>query len=57
MGTANFTIGILGTYYVMHGAMPQKSRIILAILLLNIAIGCYVGIDAFIKTRHARKSM
>lgn len=50
IGTANFVIGILGLYVVIHGAATMMGNTIIVILLLNILIASFIYIDSFIAT-------
>ena len=49
-GTANLAIGILGIYYIAPADKVGNNMGTLFILSLNTITGCFVYIDAFIKT-------
>ena len=50
VGTASLTIGFLGMLYVIPAGKVQNNIGTLIILALNIIIGCFIYIDAFVRT-------
>ena len=49
VGTASLTVGLLGMLYVIPAGKVQNNIGTLIVLALNIIIGCFIYIDAFVK--------
>ena len=54
---ANLAIGILGVYYIAPTDKAVNNMGTIFILSLNAIIGCYIYIDAFIKTIPGRRKI
>jgi hypothetical protein len=50
MGTANIAIAVLGLCYVIPAENLRNVSIILVVFFLNMLVGSYVYVDAFVRT-------
>jgi hypothetical protein len=49
-GTANLAIGVLGLYFVYPGGYFRNKQIFILILSVNVLLGLFIYVDAFIRT-------